>query len=208
MLKTPILPDKYYHIFNKANNKELIFRDSEDYQFFLLKIGEVVVENIDIFSFCLLPNHFHLLIKPKFHAKSKGPGSINESLRKLFQLYVQYYNKKYNRKGSLFYKSFRRIEIKDDLYLKYLLFYIHFNPQKANLVACFQNYIYSSYRFFVNNKETKLRKDIVFQWFDNSLEGFEQFHRECLELKIGSLGTPSPGLESLFPLPLPKFHFL
>lgn len=195
MLKNPVLPDRYYHVFNRANNNELVFRDQEDYQFFLKKLGEIVSENIDILSFCLMPNHYHLLIKPKSYIKQKGDGSINECLRKFFQIYVQYINKKYSRKGSLFYKSFRRIEIEHDFYLKYLLFYIHFNPQKAQLVKSFTEYKYSSFMYFSSGKETKLRKDIVLEWFGNCMQNFIDFHQECLN-NYYSRGTPSHGMES------------
>jgi putative transposase len=222
MLKQPVLPDKYFHIFNKANNNELIFKDDHDYQFFMQQFGQLLAGTIDIYAFCLMPNHFHLFIQPKYDAKSKGEGSINESLRKFFQLYVQYFNKKYSRKGSLFYKSFRRIKIEDELYLKYLLFYIHYNPQKARIISNFTEYPYSSYRFFMTNKTSKLRKDIVLEWFGNSLPEFEDFHKQCLESILGSPnategmesfrdGVPrgwSPlGMESHFILPLLKTHF-
>lgn len=196
LLKTPVLPDKYYHIFNKANNNELIFKDDKDYQFFMEHLAKLLADNIDIYAFCLMPNHFHLFIQPKYNSKSKGEGSINESLRKLFQLYAQYFNKKYTRKGSLFYKSFRRIEIRNEVYLKYILFYIHYNPQKSRIVSDFTNYQYSSYRFYVSNKPSKLRKEIVLQWFDNSFKEFEQFHLECQERMFGIL-SPETGLESL-----------
>ena len=202
-LKTPVLPDKYYHIFNRANNNELIFKEHEDFQFFMTKLGELVADKIDIYCFCLMPNHFHMLIKPKYDVRRKGEGSFIESLKKLFQMHVQYFNKKYQRKGSLFYKSYRRIEIKDESYLKYLVFYIHYNAQKANLVSHYSDYQYSSYRFFLNNKETRLRKDIVLSWFDDDINEFEIFHKECLEWLTGK-GTPALGLESLLLLPLLK----
>lgn len=210
-IKTQVLPDKYYHIYNRANNNELVFKDHDDFQFFMLKLGEVVTDKIDIFCFCLMPNHFHLIIKPKSEVRRKGKGSINESLKSLFQFYAQYFNKKYHRKGSLFYKPFRRIEITNDSYLKYLMFYIHYNPQKKNLVKHYSDYQYSSYRFFLLNKETKLRKDIVLEWFDNDLNDFKAFHEDCLE-RICGIGTPaqgleSPGMESLFFLSLAKSKF-
>jgi putative transposase len=222
MLKTPVLPDKYYHIFNRANNNELVFKDHEDYQFFMQNLGELLAENIDIFAFCLMPNHFHLFIQPKYNAKTEGEGSISSSTRRFFQVYSQYFNKKYSRKGSLFYKSFRRIEIKDEIYLRYILFYIHYNPQKSQIVSDYSLYQYSSYRFFITNSATKLRKDIVLQWFANSLDEFEKFHLECLERihgilapeeQTGSKGAGVPlgwspsGLEFHFVLPLLKNQF-
>jgi putative transposase len=210
ILKSPVLPDKYYHIFNKANNEELIFKDHADYQFFLKNIDELILKNIDLFAYCLMPNHFHLLIKPKPEASCKGENSINESLRKFFQLYSQYFNKKYKRRGSLFFKSFRRIEIDNDFYLKYLIFYIHFNPQKNNFIKNYRVYEYSSYKFFHNEKPTKLQREIVLEWFDNSTKVFEEFHQDCFDWKVGigtpSPGTPSPGLESLILLSLLKYQ--
>lgn len=218
-LKTPVLPDKYYHIYNKANNNELVFKDDNDYQFFMQQCGALLADHIDLFAFCLMPNHFHLLIKPKENSKSKGKESINESIRKFFQLYAQYFNKKYSRKGSLFYKSFRRIEVKHDIYLKYLLFYIHFNPQKSGLISNFTQYPYCSYRFYMSDKSSKLRKDIVLEWFGNSYQEFEEFHSECLERVLGhgmesqkdgvrQIGGWSPsGMESLFILSLLKSQF-
>jgi len=196
LLKTPILPDKYYHIFNKANNSEKIFRDDFDYQFFLLKLSKIVIAGIDVYSFCLLPNHFHLLIKPKLSFQNSKVVPFKEHLRKFFQIYVQYYNEKYKRKGSLFLKSFRRIEIKEDYYLKYMVFYIHYNPQKHNLISDYKNYRFSSYRIYINSRQTNLQKQDVLKLFDDNLEEFIAFHQDCIERRVGFEGTPSLGMES------------
>ena len=197
LLKTPILPDKYYHIFNKANNSEKIFRDDFDYQFFLLKLSKIVIAGIDVYSFCLLPNHFHLLIKPKLSFQNSKVVPFKEHLRKFFQIYVQYYNEKYKRKGSLFLKSFRRIEINEDYYLKYMLFYIHYNPQKHNFIGDYKNYRFSSYRIYINSHQTNLQKREMLKLFDDKLEEFIAFHQDCIERRVGFDGTPSRGMESL-----------
>jgi REP element-mobilizing transposase RayT len=200
LLKTPVLPDKYYHIFNQAINKEKIFKEYSDYQFFLAKLRKLVTSNIDIYAFCLLPNHFHLLIKPKPLEKVIGCESTNESLRKFLQIYVQYFNKKYKRRGSLFLKSFRRIEISDDAYLKYLVFYIHYNPQKHSVIKDFAKYEFSSYQIFFRDQSTNLRRKEVLAWFNNSLEDLKIHHLDCIERRIGIEpgGTPTPGMESHF----------
>jgi putative transposase len=200
LIKAPVLPDKYYHIFNKANNSEKIFRDQADYQFFLGKLGEIVTPDYDIFAFCLLPNHFHFLIKPKPVYPGTEEKCVTEGLRMFFQIYVQYFNKKYGRRGSLFFKSFRRLEIIEDIQLKYLVFYIHYNPQKHGVINDFQKYRYSSYRFFFLDKDTHLRKKEVLEWFYNSLGDFETYHKDCMErngLIFFEPGTPSLGMESL-----------
>jgi putative transposase len=200
LIKAPVLPDKYYHVFNKANNGEHIFRDKADYQFFLRKLGELVTPTFDIFAFCLLPNHFHLLIKPKPIRQGSGGESVTEGFRMFFQTYVQYYNAKYRRKGSLFFKSFRRLEITEDIQLKYLVFYIHYNPQKHGVTNDFQTYRYSSYKYFFLDKGTHLCKNEVLEWFYNSLEDFKTYHHNCMERKgliFFEPGTPSLGMESL-----------
>jgi putative transposase len=200
LIKTPVLPDKYYHVFNKANNGEKIFRDIADYQFFLRKLGELVTPNNDIFAFCLLPNHFHLLIKPKPFLASVEGKCVTEGLRVFFQTYVQYFNQKYGRKGSLFFKSFRRLEIMEDIQLKYLVFYIHYNPQKHGIINDYKKYRYSSFRYFFQDINTQLRRNEVLEWFYNSLEYFETYHLDCMERKgliFFEPGTPSQGMESL-----------
>ncbi len=200
LLKAPVLPDKYYHIFNQAINKEKIFKEYSDYQFFLAKLRKLVAPNIDFYAFCLLPNHFHLLIKPKPKEKIIGCESTNESLRKFLQIYVQYFNKKYERRGSLFLKSFRRIEISDDAYLKYLVFYIHYNPQKHSVIKDFAKYEFSSYQIFFRDQSTNLRRNEVLSWFNNSREDLINHHLDCIERRIGIEpgGTPTPGMESHF----------
>jgi REP element-mobilizing transposase RayT len=202
LIKTPIMPDKYYHVFNKANNGEKIFRENSDYQFFLLKLGELVTQRSDIFAFCLLPNHFHLLIKPKPLTEGETTLIIVESLRKFFQIYVQYFNDKYKRRGSLFLKSFRRLEIEEDFHLKFLVFYIHYNPQKHGVIKDYKTYPYSSYQLFFKEKQSHLRKFEVLEWFYNSIEDFEIYHQDCLDRKnliLFQTGTPSRGMESLSP---------
>lgn len=210
MIKTKVLPEKYYHIFNQAINNDFLFRENDDYQFFLLKIKELIIDYFELYAYCLLPNHFHLLLKPLWEVNSIHDSSVNEKLRKLFQLYAQYYNKRYKRKGSLYLKPFRRLEIDTEAYLTYLVFYIHYNPQKHGIIGDYRVYDYSSYKFFICDQETKLQRDVVLKWFGDNPEDFVRFHQECLERKIGdgtpSLGMPSQGMASPFFLPLPKFQ--
>ena len=61
----PLIPGKYYHIYNHANGNEQLIREDKNYKFFLLKVKEYVVPVAEIFAYCLLPNHFHLLIRIK-----------------------------------------------------------------------------------------------------------------------------------------------
>jgi putative transposase len=81
-------------------------------------------EIVSIGSYCLMPNHFHILIT------QKEDGSISKFMQKLTTAYVMYYNKKYNHSGGLFEGKFKSQHLNTDQYLKYLFSYIHLNPIK------------------------------------------------------------------------------
>ncbi len=138
-------PDEYFHIYNRGTDKRQIFYGDKDYQRFVeslylfnstervvLKMvpkkdrfyydrGETIV---DIGAYCLMPNHFHLLIK------SKNDFGVSNFLQKLQTSYSMYFNKKYERTGSLFEGTFKAQHVRRDEYLKYLFAYIHLNPIK------------------------------------------------------------------------------
>lgn len=146
-------PGEYYHIYNRGSDKRKIFKDKVDYNRFILLLyyangtdpvhlqtvkkeiknlqgltlkkeidrGETLV---DIGAWCLMPNHFHILIK------EKEAGGISKFLAKLSTGYTMYFNKRYDRVGPLLQGAFKAEHSKDDNYLKYLFSYIHLNPVK------------------------------------------------------------------------------
>ncbi len=143
--KIQFSPGEYYHIYNRGNSKQDIFRDERDYMRFqsLLYIANGTksfefreARKDEIFDFdkgeqlvyigayCLMPNHFHILITP---AKEKG---IQLFTQKLATGYSMYFNKKYERVGGLFEGRFKSKHAYSDQYLKYLFSYIHLNPTK------------------------------------------------------------------------------
>ena len=77
---------------------------------------------VDIVAFCLMPNHYHLLLSPK------SKGSLSQFMKKLNTGYAKYFNQKYERSGALFQGRFKRIIVTDNTHFLYLPFYIHFNP--------------------------------------------------------------------------------
>ena len=133
--------DEYYHLYNRGAEKRIIFQDKKDYEHFLYlmficntkkslvlrDIGknfdrkEIVV---DIGAYCLMPNHFHILVREKIE------GGISTYMRKLMTAYSMYFNKKYKRTGKLYENVFKSTHCKEDRYLKYLYSYIHLNPAK------------------------------------------------------------------------------
>jgi putative transposase len=93
----PLYQDHLYHIYNRGNGKEKIFYRNENYLYFLSQYEKYILELADTFAFCLLPNHFHLLIR----IKCSSPETITEAFRKFFISYSMSVNKQEQRKGSL-----------------------------------------------------------------------------------------------------------
>lgn len=138
--------DEYYHLYNRGNNKQKIFRDKADYARFMgllfacnsphgFKIDTLSKKRspydfdrgdqiVHIGAYCLMPNHFHILIT------QAADGGISKFMQKLTTAYVMYYNKKYERSGGLFESKFKSEHADTDTYLKYLFSYIHLNPVK------------------------------------------------------------------------------
>lgn len=147
--KVIFAPDEFYHIYNRGVDKRIIFSDRRDRERFLkilylansskpvnfreqvdkkstaevfsLVRGETLV---NIGAYCLMPNHFHLLMQ------EKHSGGISSFLKKLTTSYAMYFNKRYQRTGRLFENTFKSSHVDEDRYLKYLFAYIHLNPVK------------------------------------------------------------------------------
>lgn len=140
--------ETYYHIYNHANGDDNLFREDENYNFFLRKYHQHIHVIADTLAWCLMPNHFHLLVKIKSAEAIAAACLRFETLDKLeqrsaflskqfsnfFSSYTQAFNKVYKRRGSLFIKNFKRKEVLDDDYLRSLVIHIHLNPVKHGFV--------------------------------------------------------------------------
>jgi putative transposase len=146
--KVNLASGEYYHIYNRGNSKQIIFKDEEDYRRFIgLMFACNQIENfksdnlnkdqslfnvikntrlVSIGAYCLMPNHFHLLVT---QVEDNG---VSKFMQKITTAYVMYFNKKYKRTGSLFEGKFKTEHVDNDRYLKYLYSYIHLNPVKLN----------------------------------------------------------------------------
>ncbi len=171
--KEPLQQGCMYHIFNRGNNKENIFKEPVNYIYFLKLCKKYIVPVADIHCYCLLPNHFHLLIHTKSSTTSK---LITQAFSNCFNAYTKSINKAYKRTGSLFQERFGRKYIDDESYYTQVIFYIHCNPEKHKLCVDFTKYLYSSYQSLLSDKPTLLMREQVINWFGNK-EQFEKFHR-------------------------------
>jgi len=177
-IKMPLLPDKYYHIYNLGNNGEKLFLEKSDYNEFLVKYNRYLRECCNTLAFCLLPDHFHFLVKIREFPDQNLSKSVSSQFRIFFQQYAQYFNKNNDRKGSLFRKYYRRVMVETEEDLKRLVFYIHYNPQKHGYINAYQDYHYSSYRAFNSDKPSKINRAFVLAWFNNDLIEFNEYHSE------------------------------
>jgi len=164
----------FYHIYNRGNNKENLFLEKDNYVYFLNLISKYLLPVSDIYSYCLLKNHFHILLKIK---EEIGISDIKLHLpfSNLFNAYAKAINKKYNREGSLFKERYKRKRITDEKYLMQTIIYIHLNPVKHGFLEDFQQYSHSSFNALVSNKSTKLKRKEVWELFGGK-ENFIDAH--------------------------------
>ena len=206
---------EFYHLYNRGINKMPIFLDVFDKKRFIKLLfvcnsrKSVVFKSIqgqslddidrgetlvDIGIYCLVPNHFHLLIK------EKTENGISEFVKKVATGYSMYFNKKYERTGSLFEGPFKAKRIDTDEYLKYIFSYIHLNPikiidsqWKENKITdrvkaknYLQKYPYSSYFEYIGGKrqeEKILEKDSFPEYFSQPKE-FDDFINDWLSFNL------------------------
>ncbi|MDY6799780.1 MAG: transposase [Bacteroidota bacterium] len=172
MKQEPFEPGNYYHVFNRGNNKENIFKEPENYNYFLKLMKKYLPQTCETFAYCLLPNHFHILLKIKDKDLlpvdfQNGKKKIHQAFSNLFNAYSKSINKKYNRTGSLFQEHLHRINIDKEEYLRELILYIHLNPEKHKIDSDFTNYLYSSYKTYLSSKPSLLERKQIIQLFDN-----------------------------------------
>ena len=180
MKHEPFNPSHFYHLFNRGNNKENIFKSEANYSCFLKLIKKHLLPICDIYAYCLLPNHFHLIIKIK--DKNELPENINTGERKLhqpfsnlFNAYTKAMNKKHQRAGSLFQEHLKRIKVDNEEYLQKLIVYVHTNPSHHS-ISNFENYMHSSYESLKSNKPTLLKREEVLHLF-GGIENFKYVHQ-------------------------------
>ena len=172
---TPLQPERYYHVFNRGNNREDLFREARNYAFFLDRYAHHVGPVVDTFAYCLLRNHFHLLIRVRPEDEWPDDRPPARRFADLFSSYAKAINKEYGRTGSLFQKPFGRIEVNSERYFAHLVRYIHQNPQRHGFVDDFRVYPHSSYRALLAERPTRLQREATLAWFGGA-EGFQAAH--------------------------------
>ena len=192
----PLEPGHYYHIFNRGVNRTNIFNEDRNYAHFLTLYARHVSPVADTFAYCLLGNHFHLLVRirtepeadrsgfrnrsgpaPADHPEADGSGlgaldqrSVIQAFNNWLNAYAKAINKAYDRTGSLFQRRFGRLAVMSERHLVAVVHYIHYDPQKHGFVKNFRDWPYSSYDALLSDKPTRLARSAVLDWFGGPLE--------------------------------------
>ena len=191
--------DCVFHVFNRGVEKRKIFLDKQDYNMFVyylfiylanpetIKVyypklpGSLKVTNLygklDLLTYCLMPNHFHLQIQPK------TDDSIIKLLKQLSNAYTRYFNYKYDRVGHLFQGRYKAVKIDVDELNIHVHRYIHLNPIVAGLTDRLESYIYSSYQEYLRPGRTRniCNTDVFLSRY-----GTFEIYKEFLMSQVGS----------------------
>lgn len=143
--------NQIYHIINRGNRRESVYHDKYDYERFLkLLFDSKEKYNIKIYAYCLMPNHFHLVIYTKYSE------SLSKAMHWISSSYVRYYNKRYKISGHLWQGRYKSFIVQKESYLLTLLKYVEVNPKRAKIVKRCEDYKYSSAYNRINNIEDEL----------------------------------------------------
>ncbi len=205
MAKILLQPEKYYHLYNRANGSDNLFVNKGNYEFFLQRYQSHISPIAETLAYCLMPNHFHLVIKIRTEAELKKQDEekkhkkalagnavkstsdkevafdssrfISQQFSNLFTSYAQAFNKQQGRHGSLFSPNFERKEINSDQYLRQSILYVHLNPVHHKFVHVVSSWEHSSYNGIVSRKSELVKANEVIDLFED-LDNFRDLHSD------------------------------
>ena len=157
-------PDAWYHVMNRGRRGEKVFETKEDYWSFIDLLEELdEVFNVKVSAYCLISNHYHLLVQTP-------NANLSRAMRHLNGVYTQRYNKRHGCDGQLFRGRYKAIVVESDSYAVELLRYIHRNPLEAGLVENLQKYQWSTHRIYLSKAEKWkwVHKDFILNLFSKS----------------------------------------
>jgi len=173
-----LLHDTYYHIFSRGVNRENIFIEERNYEYFLRLYAKYIEPVTETFAYCLLRNHFHLLVKIKMEEEIQSlrvSKTLRDSEKRVYtpsqqfsnflNAYAKAINKRHERTGSLFQHPFGRVMVTTNSHLLRAVTYIHQNPQRHGFVDDFRDWPYSSYHALTRPGKTRLQRVDVLDWF-------------------------------------------
>ena len=194
-----MIPGEKYHLFNHANGKENLFAEQKNYTFFLQRLAQHILPVCKLYSYCLMPNHFHLVLQVRFNEELQklwqkqeySPAlspkqlelKISKTFSNFFSSYTQSFNKVYNRMGSMFIPSMKTQLIEDNITFCKQVHYTHTNPVHHGFTKKMEDWPHSSYKIFFSKSPTKLEREYVLEAF-GGLDAFIKYHQQPIDLKF------------------------
>jgi len=176
-----IFPGAFYHITARGNERKAVFKSKRDREKFLeyLETGSERY-NAVIHAFCMMDNHYHLLLETP-------SGNLSQIMRHINGAYTTYFNVKRARSGHLFQGRYKAILVERDEYAKELSRYIHLNPVRAKLVEAPGDYVWSSYNFYIGKKKSPewLRREFILGYFGNKASASQKEYRKFVQSLVG-----------------------
>ncbi len=173
-------PGAFYHVTSRGNEGKKIYNSDKDKERFLHYLNNAHQRfGILIHAYCLMGNHYHLLVETPLPNLSRSMQFINSS-------YTTYYNLKNKRSGHLFQGRYKAIIVDKDSYAQVLSRYIHLNPVRSKITSTPEEYLWSSYNYYLHpgNKPEFLRIEFILGYFssrkDSGQKGFKEFVEEGL----------------------------
>jgi len=155
-------PGIFYHVCNRAIGKDVLFKHFFDYDDYLTDIEKIILPVANLNAYCILDNHYHLLVRIREHASGF---EFSQAVNRLQSIHAKRFNYKYKRKGGLFLRPFNRIPIKNDGQLAWVFWYIHRNPLHHGKTENWEDYPYSSYSYFKYNRASFLDTSTMLDFF-------------------------------------------
>jgi len=183
-------PGEFYHVYNRCHSGRKLFNQQNDYKLFFDLMKKNLCDWMDFYSYCLIPNHFHLLVKIKELVQLKSEliipthQQVSNQFRKLFISYTNRQKLIENFHGGLFDTPFRRIQLETDDYFTNVLYYINHNAVHHKICKKIIEYPYSSYESLISNKPTILMRNEVIDWFGGR-DNFIKYHNSDMEDYVG-----------------------
>jgi len=195
-------PEAYYHIVCKSIDGLLLFASAYDYKTFQERFKKFMGDFLDVWSFCFIPNHAHLIVKLKsiqsinlfietlvvenrtkamelFYINNEENPFYNDMIERqinsFLSSYANYVSAHYNRKGGTFQRPFKRILIEEEAHLQQAIIYVNANAQKHNMVVDYKEYRYSSYNKTLQKDQYNLDANSVLEFF-GGIEKFIEIH--------------------------------
>jgi REP element-mobilizing transposase RayT len=178
--QVPLVPNVHYHIFNRVSEGKFLFVTSANYLYCIQLLKKYALKySVQIVAYCLMPNHYHFLIK------QCGNLSLSKFIGDVFNAYVQAFNKQEKRKGPLFEDRFKSIPVEKEEYLLHLCRYTHLNPVKADLAAKPEEWAFSDYKKWIGIEKGDLKHhEFVLEHFKEQ-STYERFVSEYQEDRMG-----------------------